>query len=89
MTKSDLAVKIAEISGIEKKTVEHILNVERDVIIETLQSGEDIFSRGFGTFTIKERAARKARNISAGTVIDVPAKKVVKFKSSFTSDRRG
>lgn len=83
MTKSDLAVKIAEISGIEKKTVEHILNVERDVIIETLQSGEDIFPRGFGTFTIKERAARKARNISAGTVIDVPAKKVVKFKSSF------
>lgn len=83
MTKSDLAVKIAEISGIEKKTVEHILNVERDVIIETLQSGEDIFSRGFGTFTIKERAARKARNISAGTVIDVPAKKVVEFKSSF------
>lgn len=83
MTKSDLAVKIAEISGIEKKTVEHILNVERDVIIETLQSGEDIFSRGFGTFTIKERAARKARNISAGTVIDVPAKKVVKVKSSF------
>ena len=82
MTKSDLAVKIAEISGIEKKTVEHILNVERDVIIETLQSGEDIFSRGFGTFTIKERAARKARNILAGTVIDVPAKKVVKFKSS-------
>jgi len=81
MTKSDLAVKIAEISGIEKKTVEHILNVERDVIIETLQSGEDIFSRGFGTFT--KRAARKARNISAGTVIDVPAKKVVKFKSSF------
>lgn len=83
MTKKDLAIKIAEISGVEQKTVEHILNVERDVIIDTLQSGEDVFSRGFGTFTVKERAARKARNISAGMTIDIPAKKVVKFKSSF------
>lgn len=83
MTKTELAEKIAKISGVEVKVVEHVLNVERDVIIDTLQSGEEIFSRGFGSFVIKERAARKARNISAGTVINVPAKKVVKFRPAF------
>lgn len=83
MTKQELASKIASISGVDKQTVEHVLNVERDVITETLQSGEEVFSRGFGSFTIKLRAARKARNIKAGTIIDIPEKKVVKFKASF------
>lgn len=83
MTKSDLSQKIASITGVDKQTVEHVLNVERNVIIETLQSGEELFSRGFGSFLIKERAARHARNIKEGTIIQVPAKKVVKFKPSF------
>ena len=83
MTKQDLIKKVASITGMEKSAVEHVINVERDVIIDTLQSGEEIYSRGFGTFAIKERAARKARNILAGTIVDVPAKKVIKFRPSF------
>lgn len=87
MTKQDLANRIALISGVDKKTVEHILNVERDVIVDTLQSGEEVYSRGFGSFLIKTRAARKARNIHKDEMIDIPAKQVVKFKPSFKLDK--
>lgn len=83
MTKKELSAKVAEVSGVDVKTVEHILNIERDVIVETLKEGEAVFSRGFGSFAIKTRAPRQARNIHQGTVIDVPEKKVVKFKASF------
>lgn len=83
MNKQELSSKVAEISGIDKTTVDHVLNVMRDVIIDTLQGGDDIVNRGFGTFQVKVRAARKARNLHTGETIEVPEKKVVKFKPGF------
>lgn len=83
MTKQDLINEIASIAGVEKKTVEHVLNVERDVMIDALQRGEEISNRGFGTFKIATRAARKARNLHTNEMIDVPEKKVIKFKAAF------
>jgi DNA-binding protein HU-beta len=83
MNKQELVSRVAEISGVDKKEVEHVLNVERDVIIDTLQGGEDIFNRGFGSFQIKARAARVARNPKTDEKIYVPEKKVVKFKPAF------
>ena len=41
MNKQELVARIAEVSGVDKKTTEHVLNVERDVIIDVLQGGED------------------------------------------------
>lgn len=86
MNKQELVARIAEVSGVDKKEVEHVLNVERDVIIDTLQGGEDIFNRGFGSFQIKARAARVARNPKTDEKIYVPEKKVVKFKAAFKLD---
>ncbi len=83
MTKQDLINQVAEVSGVDKKTVEHVLNVERDVMIEALKNGEEISTRGFGTFKIATRAARKARNLHTNEMIDVPEKKVLKFKAAF------
>lgn len=83
MNKQELVSRVAEISGVDKKEVEHVLNVERDVIIDTLQGGEDIFNRGFGSFQIKARAARLARNPKTDEKIYVPEKQVVKFKPAF------
>lgn len=83
MTKQDLINEIVSIAGVEKKTVEHVLNVERDVMIDALQRGEEIANRGFGTFKIATHAARKARNLHTNEMIDVPEKKVVKFKAAF------
>lgn len=74
MNKQELVARIAEVSGVDKKEVEHVLNVERDVIIDTLQGGEDIFNRGFGSFQIKARAARVARNPKTDEKIYVPEK---------------
>ena len=86
MNKQELVARIAEVSGVDKKTTEHVLNVERDVIIDVLQGGEDIFNRGFGSFQIKARAARVARNPKTDEKIYVPEKKVVKFKPDFKLD---
>lgn len=86
MNKQELVARIAEVSGVDKKTTEHVLNVERDVIIDVLQGGDEIFNRGFGTFQIKTRAARLARNLKTNETISVPEKKVVKFKPAFKLD---
>lgn len=86
MNKQELVSKVAEISGVDKKTIEHVMNVERDVIIDTLQNGDEIYNRGFGTFRIKVRAARRARNLKTNEMIDVPEKRVVKFKPAFKLD---
>ncbi|MED1679334.1 HU family DNA-binding protein, partial [Bacillus subtilis] len=51
-----------------------------NVIVETLTKGESIKIPGVGTFEVRERAARKGRNIQTGEEIEIPASKVVKFK---------
>ncbi len=61
-----------------KTVVEHTL----DTIKGTVHEGEDVTLRGFGYFKAKQRKAKTARNISAGTTIELPARKVVAFKPS-------
>ncbi|MBO4646141.1 MAG: integration host factor subunit beta [Bacteroidales bacterium] len=80
MTKAELVRQIADATGISADVVLTVVENEMTVIKNTLTAGESIFLRGFGTFTIKERAAKTARNISAGTSMDVPAHKVPAFK---------
>lgn len=86
MTKKDLIERIAGISGVESKVVEHVLNIERDVIKDALNDGEEVRERGFGTFQVKTRAARKGRNPLTGDAIDIPEKKVIQFKPGFKLD---
>ncbi|TKT87677.1 HU family DNA-binding protein [Dyadobacter frigoris] len=82
MTKADTVQKIAEKTGIRKEDVEKTLESFFVTIKDSMSSGENIYFRGFGSFTNKKRAAKTARNISQHTTIIVPAHTIPHFKPS-------
>ena len=81
MNKSTLIAKIAEKSELNKKQAEAALNAFTDTVIEALKEGDKIQLVGFGTFEVKERAARIGRKPSTGESIEIPAKKSPVFKA--------
>lgn len=87
MTKATLVARVAKETGLDRDEVFRVVETLMDTIKETLREGERIELRGFGTFTVKERAPKLARNISKQESILIPARKVPAFKPSrkFTS----
>ena len=81
MNKSTLIAKIAEKSELNKKQAEAALNAFIESVTEALKAGEKVQLMGFGTFEIKERAARVGRKPSTGETIEIPAKKTPSFKA--------
>jgi len=81
MNKATLIAKIAEKSELNKKQAEAALNALTDTIVEALKEGDKVQLMGFGTFEIKERAARTGRKPSTGETIEIPAKKNPVFKA--------
>ena len=81
MNKTTLIAKIAEKSELNKKQAEAALNAFTDTVIEALKEGDKIQLVGFGTFEVKERAARIGRKPSTGETIEIPAKKSPVFKA--------
>lgn len=57
------------------------LNAVLGIITKSLQNNEDVFLRGFGSFIVKERKARRAVSLNTKKMITIPGKKVVKFKT--------
>lgn len=84
MTKSEFISAIANRSAMSKSDVEHVINNSLNVVRETVASGNSIFVRGFGTIEPKLRKAKKARNISTGETVNIPARKVPTFKPCFS-----
>jgi integration host factor subunit beta len=82
MTKAELVEMIALETGVSKKDTGVIVNLIMDNIGDTLCKGGKVELRGFGSFKVKERRARLARNPRTGDSVDVPAKKVPFFKAS-------
>jgi len=80
MTKAELVEEVAKESDLTKKDAEVIVQIVLDSITESLQRGEKIELRGFGSFRIRSRSARQGRNPKTGTGVTVPAKKVPYFK---------
>ena len=80
MNKKELYTALARKTAFSKKEAEVFTGAFIDVITETLQKGDKIQIVGFGTFEVKERAARKARNPRTGEEIDVAASKAPVFK---------
>jgi len=81
MKKSELIEKVTETSKLlTKKQTELIVEAIFDSIKEALARGERVEIRGFGNFSLRSRRAKKARNPKTGEIIDVPAKKVPRFK---------
>ena len=81
MNKATLIAKIAEKAELNKKQAEAALNAFTDTIAEALKAGEKVQLMGFGTFEVKERAARTGRKPSTGEIIEIPAKKTPAFKA--------
>lgn len=82
MTKAELVSEISQRTGLEKRMVLETVESFMEVMKDTMAGGENVYLRGFGSFIIKERAAKTARNITKNTTIQIPARKVPAFKPS-------
>ena len=80
MTKADIVSKIAKTTGVDKTQVASVVEAFMESVKGTMASGENVYLRGFGTFQIKKRAEKTARNISKNTTIIIPAHSVPAFK---------
>ncbi len=80
MTKADLVEDVARASELTKKDAERLVEIVFESIIETLNHGEKIELRGFGSFRVRERGARRGRNPKTGDPVSIPAKRVPYFK---------
>jgi len=80
MTKADLVEQVANEAEMTKKDAEQLVEIIFDSIIGALNNGEKIELRGFGSFRVRQRDARKGRNPKTGTAVNIPAKRVAYFK---------
>lgn len=80
MTKAELASAVAKDCGLTQTEALAAIESTMKVIKETLKAKENIYLRGFGTFDLKHRAEKTARNISKNTTIVVPAHDLPHFK---------
>ena len=82
MTKSELIEMVVRSHGVlNAKASEIVVNTVFDSIEEALKSGDKVEIRGFGSFTIRERLGREARNPKSGEVVRIPSKKTPFFKT--------
>jgi integration host factor subunit beta len=80
MTKAELVEDVARAAELTKKDAERLVELVFESIIETLNQGEKIELRGFGSFRVRERGARRGRNPKTGDPVNIPAKRVPYFK---------
>ena len=80
MKKTQLFAAVAEQAGLSKKDAEKAVSTVLDVIVEALDQGEKVQLVGFGTFEVRERAARTGKNPRTGETIEIAASKVPAFK---------
>ncbi|MDH2272823.1 MULTISPECIES: HU family DNA-binding protein [Moraxella] len=81
MNKSELVDSIAQSAGLTKEQAAKAVNAFTESVQGALQRGDDVVLVGFGTFSVKERAARTGRNPKTGEEIQIAASKVPSFKA--------
>lgn len=84
MTKADIVADIAKSTGMEKAQVQLVVEAFMENIKQTMTAGNNVYLRGFGSFIIKSRAEKVARNISKNTTIVIPEHNIPAFKPSKT-----
>ena len=84
MTKADVISDITEKTGVEKIAVQATVESLMTSIIDAMESGENVYLRGFGSFVIKKRAEKTGRDISKNTTIIIPEHFVPTFKPAKT-----
>jgi DNA-binding protein HU-beta len=82
MTKADIVNEISKKTGIEKVTVQKTVEAFMESVKESLVNNQNVYLRGFGSFIVKKRAEKKARNISKNTTIVIPEHYIPSFRPS-------
>lgn len=80
MTKTELVKQISDATGVEKSAAMAVVEAFMETVKDSISKGEAVYLRGFGTFDIKHRAAKAARNITRNTTIIVPELDIPSFK---------
>lgn len=80
MTKAEMVARIASQTGVKKTVVSAVVEAFMQNVKESMIAGEEVFLRGFGSFIIKKRAEKVARNISKNTTMVIPAHSVPAFR---------
>lgn len=91
MTKADIINEISRETGIEKIVAQTVVESFMETVKGSIIKNEPVYLRGFGSFIIKRRAQKAARNITAKTTITVPAHNIPAFKpaKSFMDEVKG
>ena len=84
MTKADIVNEIAKNTGIDKATVLTTVEAFMETVKDSLTEGRNVYLRGFGSFIVKRRAEKTARNISRNTTIIIPEHFIPSFKPAKT-----
>lgn len=82
MTKADVVCEISRRTGIDRATALTAVEALMAIVKDSLKDGESVYLRGFGSFVVKQRAAKTARNITKNTTIIIPKHAVPAFKPS-------
>lgn len=82
MNKQGIAEAVHSVLGGTKVQAEAVVDKVIDSIVGTLKSGNEVSIAGLGIFSVKQRAARQARNPRTGAMVQVPAMKVPKFRAA-------
>jgi DNA-binding protein HU-beta len=80
MTKADIVSKISDKLGMEKGDVQATVETFMKEVKNSLEGGDNVYLRGFGSFIVKKRAEKTGRNISKNTTIKIPAHNIPAFK---------
>ncbi|NLT52929.1 MAG: integration host factor subunit beta [Ignavibacteria bacterium] len=84
MTKADIVNEVSKSTGIEKLTVQKAVEAFMETVKDSLVDGKNVYLRGFGSFVVKRRAEKTARNISKNTTIIIPSHNIPSFKPAKT-----
>lgn len=84
MTKADIVTRISDKTGMERADVQATVEAFMKEVRHSLETGDNVYLRGFGSFVIKKRAEKTGRNISKNTTIIIPAHNIPSFKPAKT-----
>jgi len=84
MTKADIVARISDRTGLEKADVLAVVEGFMREVRGSMESGENVYLRGFGSFILKKRAQKTGRNISKNTTLIIPAHYIPAFKPAKT-----
>lgn len=84
MTKAEVVAEISKQTGLDKAAVLEVVEKFMEVVKDSVSHGDNVYLRGFGSFIVKTRAEKTARNITKGTSVIVPQHNIPYFKPANT-----